>query len=149
MVLFRMRRLAANLRGASAATTRADLGKAGEQAAATFLRKSQGFKIIRRNWRSGQDEIDLICRDGEAVVFVEVRLREADSMVDGYASIDARKRKALLRVCTAFLDGLKAPPSTFRLDVVAVAHRDGAILGVRHFAGVHLFPKHYRPRQAR
>jgi len=53
-------------------------GAAGEAAAADFLRRRHGFAIVARNWRSPRDrrhEIDLVARDGDVLVFVEVKAR--------------------------------------------------------------------------
>src|SRR5690606_27815815 len=72
----------------------AAIGRRGEREAEKLL-KSKGFVILARNWRSGRDEIDLVCIDGKAVVFVAVRARAKDALVSGYDSIDRRKREAL------------------------------------------------------
>ena len=55
-------------------TLRQEKGRAGEDAAADWLEKA-GMRILARNWRSGSYELDLVCRDGDELVFVEVRLR--------------------------------------------------------------------------
>ncbi len=123
-------------------------GAAGEHAAAAFLR-ARGIVIVVRNWRSPRDrrdELDLVCRDGEALVFVEVKTRAATALVPGYYSVDARKKRVLRRAATAYLRGLRPPPATFRLDVVEVStHADGRPPDVRHFENVPLFAKTFRP----
>ncbi len=66
-------------------------GVEGERLAARFLRKQNGYKIVARNWRSPRDrrdEIDLVCRDGLTLVFVEVKTRAADALVSGYHAVD-------------------------------------------------------------
>ena len=53
-------------------------GETGEQLAAAFLRRERGYRIVARNWRSPRDrraEVDLVCRDGDVLVFVEVKTR--------------------------------------------------------------------------
>ncbi|HZP60521.1 MAG TPA: YraN family protein [Opitutaceae bacterium] len=123
-------------------------GATGERAAAEFLRRERGFAIVARNWRSPRDrrdEIDLVCRDGEVLVFVEVKARAAGALVPGYYTVNARKKKVLRRACTAYLRALagEAPP-TFRLDVVEVAiPAGGGPPEVRHFENVPLFPKSF------
>lgn len=135
------------LRPAAAAGSR---GETGEQLAADYLRRERGFAIVVRNWRSPRDrraELDLVCRDGEVLVFVEVKTRAAGALVTGYHAVDRRKKRALLRACGAYLAQLAVRPRTFRLDVVEVAlPADGAegAPEVRHFANIPLFPKHYR-----
>ena len=122
-------------------------GAFGERVAGDFL-ADNGFKIIARNWRSPldrRDEIDLVCRDGEVLVFVEVKARSANALVPGYYTVDARKKKVLRRAAAAYLRQLHPPPDTFRLDVVEVTTRGDAKAEIRHFANVPLFPKHFRP----
>ena len=122
-------------------------GGMGERLAADFL-AGRGFKILARNWRSPRDrrdEIDLICREGEAVVFVEVKTRSASALVPGYYTVDTRKKKVLRRAATVYLRQLHPPPPVFRLDVVEVTTRGNAKPEVRHFENVPLFTKHFRP----
>jgi putative endonuclease len=124
-------------------------GAAGERAAEEFLRRERGFAIVTRNWRSPRDrrdEIDLVCRDGGVLVFVEVKTRAAGALVPGYYTVDARKKKVLRRACTDYLRalGAEARPRTFRFDVVEVAtSTDGGPSEVRHFENVPLFPKNF------
>jgi len=126
-------RLGANLE-------RAEIGRLGEREAENLL-KGKGFRLLERNWRAGRDEIDLICKDREALVFVETRTRSANALVSGYESIDRKKREALKRGCRAYLGQLKSSPRTFRLDVVEVEHDEGTIVAARHFENVPLFGK--------
>ncbi|OUW16500.1 MAG: hypothetical protein CBD18_06750 [Opitutales bacterium TMED158] len=120
--------------------TSAEIGVSGEREAADLL-KNKGYRIVARNWRAGRDEIDLICRDGEVLVFVETRTRARGALVGGYDSIDRKKRTALLRVCRAYLRKLKPKPRAFRLDVVEVEHKEGLVFEARHFENVPLFGK--------
>ena len=123
-----------------AATLAAAVGRRGEREAEKLLKK-KGFVVLARNWRSGRDEIDLICLEGKAVVFVEVRARAKDALVSGYDSIDQRKREALRRVCRAYFAKMKPKPLTLRFDVIEIEHEEGAVGAVRHFENVPLFGK--------
>lgn len=67
-------------------TLRQEKGRAGEDAAADWLEKA-GMRILARNWRSGSYELDLVCRDGDELVFVEVRLRGKGSLASPEASM--------------------------------------------------------------
>lgn len=68
----------------------------GELAAASFLR-GEGFSVLRRNWRPVRGgELDLVCRDGNCLVFVEVKTRTGNSYGGARRAVDARKR-ALIR----------------------------------------------------
>lgn len=110
----------------------------GEEAAAAFLTE-KGHRVLERNWRAGRDEIDLITRDGAALVFVEVRTRADGALVGGYHSIDARKKAALRRVCGAYLKGCHPRPLTYRLDVVQISMGKGGQMQIHHYAGIALF----------
>lgn len=124
----------------------AEAGARGEAAAADFLAKRHGFTIVARNWRSPRDrrdEIDLIARDGEVLVFIEVKARSVDALVPGYHAVDRRKKRVLQRAVHAYLSALSAPPRTFRFDVVEVGLSDRLPPQCMHFANVPLFPKGY------
>lgn len=130
-----------------------DPGAAGEREAADWLRRERGFEIVARNWRSPRDrrdELDLVCRDGEVLVFVEVKARSAKALVPGYYAVDARKKSAVRRAAKVYLAGLTRRPTTFRFDVVEVSTGDEAGAAERpateilHFENVPLFEKHFR-----
>jgi putative endonuclease len=81
-----------------APSTTVEAGARGEQAAADFLKARQGYAILARNWRSPRDqrdEIDLICRDGDVLVFVEVKARAAGAL--NWCRRRARSDSTLLR----------------------------------------------------
>lgn len=135
------------LQGLFAAARPADSGRRGERLATEFLRRARGFEIVARNWRNPLDlreEIDLVAKDGEILVFVEVKARAAGALVPGFFAVDRRKKRALGRACAAYLRLLRVKPLTFRLDVVEVALGPGAP-AIRHFENAGLFSKHFRP----
>jgi putative endonuclease len=135
------------LAGREAPETRAAAdGARGEAAAADYLQSRHGFSILVRNWRSPRDqrdEIDLVCRDGEVLVFVEVKARAAGALVSGYHAVDERKKRALRRAVHAYLAALAAPPRTFRFDIADVTLSGRLPPQVLHFENVPLFPKGY------
>jgi putative endonuclease len=123
-----------------------EAGARGEQAAADFLHARQGFTILARNWRSPRDqrdEIDLVCRDGDVLVFVEVKARAAGALVSGYLAVDERKKRALRRAVQVYLGQLNPPPRTFRFDIVEVALSGRLPPQVMHYENAPLFPKGY------
>jgi putative endonuclease len=129
--------------------TAAEAGNRGERLAAEWLRRERGFAVVARNWRSPRDrrdEIDLVCRDGEALVFVEVKTRAAGALVPGFHTVDARKKRVLKRAAEAYLAGLPQRPLTYRLDVVEVVRSAGASAApeITHFENIPLFEKHFR-----
>ena len=113
-------------------------GQLAEEAAVQHL-KAKGYKVVARNWRSGQEEIDIICAEGKILVFVEVRGRSINALVGGYASLTKRKRDALRRGGAAYLRGLKVKPITVRWDVVEVALSfKSEVVDIFHYTGVTL-----------
>lgn len=127
----------------------ASAGDRGEQWAAEWLTRERKFVVVARNWRSPRDrreELDLVCRDGAALVFVEVKARAAGALVPGYYAVDRRKRKVLRRAITAYLATLREKPHTLRFDVVEVILPEEARgrPEVLHFENIPLFSKHFR-----
>jgi putative endonuclease len=129
-----------------------DSGSRGERLASEWLRRERGFVVVTRNWRSPRDrrdEIDLVCRDGDVLVFVEVKARAANALVPGYHAVDERKKRAVKRAAETYLSLLHEKPLTFRFDVVEVslpvaATRDLPEPEILHFENVPLFAKHFR-----
>ena len=145
-MLGRLKKIWEKLTHPAVPTTAAAAGAKGEQAAADFLQARHGFKIVTRNWRSPRDqrdEIDLVCRDAEVLVFVEVKARAEGALVSGYLAVDDRKKRALRRAVHAYLGALAAPPRTFRFDVVEVTLSARLPPQVMHFENAPLFPKGY------
>lgn len=128
------------------------VGERGERRAAEWLQRERKFCVVTRNWRSPhdrRDELDLVCRDGDVLVFVEVKARAAGALVPGYYAVDARKKRVLRRTIKAYLRGLREKPRAFRFDVVEVSANAASRAGespdaVLHFENVPLFSKNFR-----
>lgn len=83
--------------------------------------KRRGFKILYRNYRGPHGgEIDLVCRDRETLVFVEVKTRSREEHSRPFDAVDRKKRKLIQRGALAWLRLLGMPRLTFRFDVVEV-----------------------------
>lgn len=93
-------------------------GRAGEDRAAAFLEEA-GYSIVRRNLRLPGGEIDLLCRDGETIVFVEVKTRLTRQFGSALSAVDARKRSTIRRLAADYVQ-IVAPNASVRFDVVAV-----------------------------
>ena len=93
-------------------------GREGESRAAQFL-ESSGYRIVRRNLRLPGGEIDLVCRDGDTIVFVEVKWRTSNRFGSAISAVDARKRATLRRLAADYVQ-IVAPNALVRFDVVAV-----------------------------
>ncbi len=141
-----LKSLCDKLKPAESSSPNAAAGARGEQAAADFLQARQGYAIVTRNWRSPRDqrdEIDLVCRDGDVLVFVEVKSRAAGALVSGYEAVDERKKRALRRAVQGYLADLKPAPATFRFDIVEVTLSGRLPAQVMHYQNAPLFPKGY------
>lgn len=100
------------------------LGRHGERLAARHLQKL-GYKVLYRNFRSGKaGEIDLVCRHGDVLVFVEVKTRSGETFGRPIAAVDHKKRRRIARGGMAWLRMLDLPDITFRFDVVEVVPPD-------------------------
>lgn len=78
------------------------LGKWGEDQALTFL-EGLGFLIIARNYRTRSGEIDVVAREGDEVVFVEVRTKQHTAFGHPFETITHRKQQQLIRMARQFL----------------------------------------------
>lgn len=99
--------------------TRGELGRSGEALAEAYL-QARRFRIVTRNFRCRAGEIDLVARDGEALVFVEVRSRRGARAGTGLESVTPAKQARVARVAQYYLaaHGLAETPSRF--DVVGI-----------------------------
>src|SRR5438105_11244676 len=100
------------------------LGARGEKLACGFLRR-QRYKILYRNFKARHGgEVDIVCRDGEALVFVEVKTRRRDDITRPSDAINAAKRKLISRGGMAWLQVLDNPDIESRFDVVEIVLGD-------------------------
>ena len=100
-------------------------GQTAETQACRFL-TDQGMKLIARNYRCRYGEIDLIMRDGHAVVFVEVRYRSNRRYASGAETVDYRKQSKLVATALHYLQshpGAAVHPARF--DVIALDSEHG------------------------
>lgn len=105
------------------------LGARGEQVAAKFLR-SKRYKIITRNFVCPLGEIDIIARDGDTLVFVEVKTRAHDDPMPE-DQVNAFKQNQLTKSAVTYLQRYKQTPPA-RFDVVAIVWPDGGEPQIRH-----------------
>ena len=99
-------------------------GAQAEQTAARYLQQ-HGLKLLQANFRCRFGEIDLILRDGETLVFAEVRLRSRSDFGGAAASIDRRKQGKLIRAAQLYLASLAHLPPC-RFDALLLLSADGA-----------------------
>ena len=126
------------LSGRGQDTLASKLCRIGESRAAKFLKKEKGMRVLVRNWRQGKDEIDLVCEDRGALVFVEVKTRSGPAG-SGYYSVNRRKKNAQRRVCLSYIAQLARRPAHFRFDIVEVMVGTGGRIDLHHYENVRLF----------
>ena len=95
-------------------------GARGEKLACRFLRR-HGYKILYRNFRGRRGgEIDIVCRDRDTLVFVEVKTRGREDFGRPLAAVDRQKQRRISQGGLAWLRLLDNPDILFRFDVVEV-----------------------------
>ena len=118
-------------------------GELGERAAKSHLRR-QGLKFLTANFRSERGEIDLIFREDDCLVFVEVKTRSSEDWTRPAAAVNARKRRLISQTALDYLRRLKNPEVKIRFDIVEVLLADGNVREVRHLPNTFAMAKPYR-----
>jgi putative endonuclease len=95
------------------------IGRRGEEAAARFLYK-RGYEIVERNWKCFAGEVDLIVRDEEALVFVEVKTRSDSSHGFPSEAVTSEKRDKYERIALAYVSNHDLGEMIVRFDVISV-----------------------------
>ncbi len=94
------------------------LGKKGEMLASRYLME-KGFAILHYNWRSGHKEIDIIAKERDTLVFVEVKSRSSEDYGNAADAVDNRKIEYLLRAAEAYVLRNRVDLK-YRFDIVTV-----------------------------
>lgn len=111
---------------------RQDLGQLGEELACVFLKK-QGYKILGQNFRTRGGEIDVIAKEGEMVVFVEVKTRISAAFGYPEEAIDERKQHKLAMTAEAYLAVHRLYEADYRIDAIGIEmEQDGRLKNLRH-----------------
>lgn len=95
-------------------------GTRSERAAARFL-KQKGHRIFCRNWSCDLGELDLVTRDGDTLVFVEVRSTSGTDTERPALSVDDEKQRRLTKLATAFMQRYRVEEVRCRFDVLAIS----------------------------
>ncbi|MEX0736088.1 MAG: YraN family protein [Bacteroidota bacterium] len=99
-------------------------GAEGEALAARYL-EQQGYTILQHNYRYGRGEIDLVAREGNELVFVEVKLRRSTRLGDPEEAVTPAKQNQIRRVAEGYYYEHQIERQTCRFDVVAITYRNG------------------------
>ena len=105
----------------------------------------KGWEILGRRVRNGnREELDLVARDGEILVFVEVKTRASEKFGRPIESVNRKKKELLCRAAARYLTKLKNPRVYYRFDVVEVLGTpDGGMSDLRHTENAFLMDKRY------
>ena len=103
------------------------LGRKGEKQALQFLKK-QGYKLLKTNYRTPFGEADIVMKDGEEIVFIEVKTRSGDAYGAPREAVGSVKQQRYYKIAECYWLETKIEPNA-RFDVVEV-YANG---GVEHF----------------
>ncbi|HZR21295.1 MAG TPA: YraN family protein [Verrucomicrobiae bacterium] len=118
-------------------------GELGERAARKYLKK-RGMKFLTANFRTSRGEIDLVFRDRDCLVFIEVKTRSSEEWTRPAAAVDAARRRRLTRCGLDYLHLLKNPQVKVRFDIVEVLLEKSAVREVRHLPNSFAMERPYR-----
>lgn len=98
---------------------RQSMGRIGESIAAAYLR-NKGYFILERNWRTPYGEIDLIARQSDAIVFVEVKTRASTSLGPPEISITPRKEQHMRAAAEYYIQQYPDLSNDWRIDLITI-----------------------------
>ena len=119
------------------------VGRLGEREAKRHL-QAHGLKFLTANYRSKRGEIDLVFRDQDCLVFVEVKARSSEAWTRPAAAVNAKKRRKIARTAMDYLAELRKPSVKIRFDIVEVLLEDGAVSEIRHLPNTFELPRPLR-----
>ena len=100
-----------------------ELGKKGEDIAAQYL-SEKGYEILERNWRNRHKEIDIIAKDGNELVVVEVKTRQNDEHGEPDLAVTRPKQTRLIYAANAYIFQNNLDINT-RFDIITIVFKDG------------------------
>ncbi len=118
-------------------------GELGERAAKLHLQQV-GLKFLTANFRSSRGEIDLVFRDGNGLVLVEVKTRSCEAWTRPAAAVNQRKRRLLSQTALDYLKLLNQPQIVIRFDIVEVLLENERVREIRHLPNTFALSPPYR-----
>jgi len=106
----------------------------GEEVACRHL-KSRGYVILDRNFRCRSGEVDIVARQGEATVFIEVKERRGESHGSGHEAVTFGKRQRVIRAARLYAASRGLSERPIRFDVVSIDWTDAVRPRIRHDEG--------------
>ena len=110
-----------------------ELGKWGEDLAAEYL-KEKGYEIIERDWKSGHHDLDIIAKEGNTLVVVEVKTRRSRFFGDPEEAVDYRKRQSLQSAINHYVKSHYGS----RFDIISIVGTIGSTPEIDHIKDVTL-----------
>ena len=95
-----------------------ELGKRGEELAADYLRE-KGYRILETNWRFGRNELDLIAKDRDTLVVVEVKTRRKNTISEPEMAVNREKQRSIIRSANAFVK-IRKWNIEVRFDIISI-----------------------------
>lgn len=111
------------------------VGAYGERVAVRYLTE-RGWTVLDRNWRSRSGELDIVARDGDEVVFVEVKTRSGTGYGHPAEAVTAAKVARLRRLAAEWLAAHDVHTAGVRIDVLAVLRSRRGAAAVEHLKAV-------------
>lgn len=111
------------------------LGRYGEELATRYLRE-RGMRVLERNWRCPEGEIDIVALDGDCLVVCEVKTRAGTGAGDPLEAVTWEKASRLRRLAAAYLRSRPRRVALVRVDVIGVLAERGRPPVVRHVVAV-------------
>ncbi len=99
-----------------------DLGKLGEDLAVQYL-TDKGYEILERNWHNIHKEVDIIAKDGQYLVIVEVKTRQNDEYGEPDLAVTKRKQRMLIAAANAYISRKELDMET-RFDIISIVVKD-------------------------
>ena len=99
-----------------------DLGKLGEELAVQYL-TDKGYEILERNWHNIHKEVDIIAKDGQYLVIVEVKTRQNDEYGEPDLAVTKRKQRMLIAAANAYISRKELDMET-RFDIISILVKD-------------------------
>lgn len=112
-----------------------DLGRQGEQAAVEFL-QAAGFRVLDRNWRCAEGELDIVAAHRRSLVVCEVKTRSGTRYGSPLEAITRQKQRRLRRLAISWLVAHGVQFDQVRIDVIGITRGSSGHFSVEHVRGV-------------
>ena len=113
-----------------------ELGKWGEDLAADYLQR-KGYTIIERDWKSGRRDLDIVAKNGDVIVFVEVKTRRNSLYGQPEEAVDYRKLQSLQQAINHYIK-FRHISQEVRFDIISIVGTIGTEPDIQHIQDVAL-----------